>query len=125
MKLKTHEDCLKFLEKLIWNNQPVCPYCNSTNHSQLKNEYRYHCNNCNTSYSVTVGTIFHKTKVNLDKWFMAISSLHNEKQTISYRQLARMLNVNKNTAWYMFKRIEKANVTERELIGEIENIEKK
>jgi transposase-like protein len=30
-------------------------------------QQRYHCNNCNTSYSVTVGTIFHDTKLDLQK----------------------------------------------------------
>ena len=69
-KFPTHEDCLAYLEKVRWNNVPTCPYCNSTNSTSFKKENRHHCNNCNTSYSVTVGTIFHKTKLDLQKWFL-------------------------------------------------------
>jgi transposase-like protein len=69
---------------------------------------RYHCNACNTSFSVTVGTIFHKTKVDFQKWFLAISLVLNAKKGISARQLARDIEVNKNTAWFMLMRIRKA-----------------
>lgn len=104
----TQDDCLAYLEKVRWNNKPKCPYCNSTNHTLLKKEKRYHCNNCNTSYSVTVGTIFHKTKLDLQKWFLAVSLVINAKKGISSRQLSRDLDVNKNTGWYLLMRIRKA-----------------
>lgn len=104
----TQKSCLEHLEKARWNNKPVCPYCGSTKDSPLPNEMRHHCNNCNTSYSVTVGTIFHKTKVDLQKWFLAISIILNAKKGLSARQLACDLEVNRNTAWYMGMRIRKA-----------------
>ena len=78
------------------------------NYTSLKKELRHQCNNCNTSYSVTVGTIFHKTKLDLQKWFLAISMVLNAKKGISVRQLARDLDVNKNTAWYMLMRLRRA-----------------
>jgi transposase-like protein len=76
----TDNDCLEHLEKVRWPGGPRCPYCNSANASALPKEYRYHCNNCNTSYSVTVGTIFHNTKLDLQKWFLAISLILNAKK---------------------------------------------
>ncbi len=115
----TQQDCLTYLEKVRWNNEPKCPYCRSSNHSPMKKENRYHCNNCNTSYSVTVGTIFHKTKMDLQKWFLGISLMLNAKKGISARQLARDLEVNKNTAWYMAMRIRKAMVENHELLDGI------
>lgn len=54
----TQQDCIKHLEKIRWNNIPVYPYCNSKNQSPLPKEQRYHCNNCKTTFSVTVHTIF-------------------------------------------------------------------
>jgi len=107
-KFPTHADCLFHLEKARWNHVPVCPYCGSKNSTPMLNELRHHCNACNTSYSVTVGAIFHKTKVDLQKWFLAISLILNAKKGISARQLGRDLEVNKNTAWYMEMRIRKA-----------------
>ena len=107
-KYPTQIECLKYLEKVRWNNEPKCPYCGSKNSTPAKNENRHHCNNCNTSYSVTVATIFHDTKIDLQKWFLAISLVLNAKKGLSARQLARDIEVNKNTAWYMLMRIRKA-----------------
>lgn len=107
-RFPTQTDCIKHLENVRWNNVPVCPYCNSKNQSPLPKEHRYHCNNCNTTYSVTVQTIFHKTKCDLQKWFLAISLVLNAKKGLSARQLARDIEVTKDTAWYMLMRIRKA-----------------
>jgi transposase-like protein len=107
-KFPTQQDCLKHLELVRWNNIPKCPYCKSENQTPLKNTSRYHCNNCNTSYSVTVDTIFHKTKADLQKWFLAITLVLNAKKGISARQLARDIEVTKDTAWYMLMRIRRA-----------------
>jgi len=104
----TQNDCIDHLEKVRWNNKPVCPYCKSTRITSMKKEHRHHCNNCNTSFSVTVGTIFHKTKVDFQKWFVAISLVINAKKGISARQLSRDIEVNKDTAWYMAMRIRRA-----------------
>lgn len=104
----TQKDCLDHLENVRWKGIPTCPYCRSTRVSPMPKENRHHCNNCNTSYSVTVGTIFHKTKLDCQKWFLAISLILNAKKGISARRLARDIGVNRNTAWYMGMRIRKA-----------------
>lgn len=113
----TQDSCIDYLEKVRWNHKPQCPYCKSFNSTPVPREHRYHCNNCNTSYSVTVGTIFHKTKLDFQKWFLAISLVLNAKKGISARQLARDLEVNKNTAWYMGMRIRRAMIEQRELMN--------
>ena len=104
----TQDSCIEHLEKVKWNGKPVCPYCKSSKVSSAPKEKRHHCNNCNTSFSVTVGTIFHKTKVDFQKWFVAISLVLNAKKRISARQLARDIHVTKDTAWFMGMRIRKA-----------------
>lgn len=71
----------------------------------MPKQLRHHCNGCRKSFSVTVGTIFHDTRLPLQKWFLAISLILNAKKGISARQLARDLEVNKNTAWSMGMRI--------------------
>jgi transposase-like protein len=115
-KFPTQESCIKHLEAIRWNNTPVCPYCKSTNQTPTKIGNRYHCNTCNTSYSVTVGTIFHKTKMDLQKWFLAISLVLNAKKGYSARQLGRDIEVTKDTAWFVFMRIRKAFVEQGELL---------
>lgn len=117
--LTTHEDCLVYLEKIRWNGNPICPYCESSNSTAILKERRYHCNTCFNSYSVTVGTLFHKTHVDLQKWFLAIPLVLNAPICISTRKLAKMIGVNKNTACYIISRIRKAVQEEPELINKL------
>lgn len=112
----TQQDCINYLEKVRWNNEPTCPYCHSKKQTPVKNGNRYHCNTCNTSYSVMVGTIFENTKLDFQKWFLAISLVLNAKKGISSRQLARDIEVTKDTAWYMLMRIRKAMTEYEELL---------
>lgn len=114
-----NEDCLSHLEEVRWKGKPKCPYCHSTRSTKTKEDHRHKCNNCNTTYSVTVGTIFHKTKIDLQKWFLAISLMLNAKKGISSRQLSRDIEVNKNTAWYMLMRLRKAFLESPELLNGI------
>jgi transposase-like protein len=119
--LSTHEECLLFLEKIRWDEKPRCPYCESTHTAALRKERRYHCNTCFTSFSVTVGTLFHQTHVDLHKWFQAIWLVLNQSRRISVRQLAKEIGVSKNTASYMIDRIRKAINDEPELLHKIMN----
>lgn len=119
-----HEECLTILEQIRWGGIPQCPYCQSTNSTAIKKERRYHCNTCFTSYSVTVGTLFHKTHVDLHKWFVAIHLVLNSSEGISVRQLAKKIGVNKNTACYMLKRIQQAKTEEQELLQKLVEIER-
>jgi len=119
----TQKDCIKHIEKVLWNNKSTCPYCKSTKSTQSKNGKRYHCNNCNTSYSVTVGTIFHKTKIDLQKWFLAIYLVLNTKKGISSRQLSRDLDVNKNTGWFLLMRIRKEMLQNAKLLTGITELD--
>lgn len=104
----TNDDCIKHLEQVRWKDKPTCPYCNSTKTTPLPNENRHHCNNCNTSFSVTVQTIFHHTRIPLQKWFLAVCLVLNAKKGIAARQLARDLKVNKDTAWRIGMKIREA-----------------
>lgn len=121
----TQADCIAHLEKVRWNGKPVCPYCKSTNTSAAPKESRHHCNTCNTTFSVTVQTIFHKTKVDLQRWFVCISLVLNAKKGIAARQLARDLDVNKDTAWYMAMRIRRAMLQDAGLFKGIVEMDEK
>ena len=119
----TQDACISHLEKVRWEGVPVCPYCKSKKTTPAKNERRHHCNKCNTTFSVTVGTIFHKTKIDFQKWFVAISLVLNDKKGLSARQLARDIDVNKDTAWSMAMRIRRAMAEQGELLKGIVEID--
>ncbi|TSD67519.1 IS1595 family transposase [Inquilinus sp. KBS0705] len=107
-KFSSQGTCIQHLEELRWQGEPQCPYCNSKQSSHRKDTYRHQCNNCNSSYSVSVGTIFEDTKLPLFKWFLAISLMLNAKKGLSTLQLGRDIGVNRKTAWYLQMRIRKA-----------------
>lgn len=115
-KYPTQEDCIKYLESVYWTDMPNCSYCKSKNQTQLNQSNRYHCNNCNTSYSVTVGTIFHKTKIDFQKWFFAIDFILNKNKNVSARELAGEISVTKDTAWRIITQIKKEIVSNRKVI---------
>ena len=112
-KFPDQQASLAYLERVRWPNGPICPYCKSDRSSPLPAQRRHHCNNCNTTYSVTVRTIFHHTHMPLQKWFLAASIILNAKKGVSARQLARHLKVNRNTAWRIAMKIREA-MAERE-----------
>ena len=66
---------------------------------------RWNCHDCNASFKVTCGTVFHGTKIALQKWFLAICLIGNAKKSLSSHQLARDLDLNQKTAWYIMVRI--------------------
>lgn len=115
---KSQDECLTYLEQVRWSGSPTCPYCGSSNATAYKQERRYHCNNCFTSYSVTVGTIFHKTHIELQKWFLAIQLIADSSGTISVRNLAKKLGVSKNTASRMIQQINRELANPSDLFNE-------
>jgi len=104
----SQEECIEYLEQVRWHGKPNCPYCQSVHATPLPSEKRHRCNNCNTSFSVTVGTIFHRTHLPLQKWFLAVTLILNAKKGVASRQLARDLKVNKDTAWRISMKIREA-----------------
>jgi transposase-like protein len=100
----------KYLEKLLWPEGPVCPHCGVLNDATaLKGKSTrpgvYWCNACQAPFSVTVGTVYERSKVPLNAWLYATHLLCSSKKGISSHQLARMLGVTYKTAWFMTHRI--------------------
>ena len=96
---------MKFLENLRWGKKPICPHCGSHRVTSFKKDHRHHCNACNVSFSATVNTVFHNTRIPLDKWFAALSLIFKNEKKVSARKLAAEIDVNKNTAWQMLTKL--------------------
>jgi len=103
-----HEACIEHLEEIRFRDGDYCPHCKSANVARKADGHRigrWNCHDCKSSFNVLSGTIFEKTRVPLRKWFAAIGLMVNAKQSLSSCQLARDLNINQKTAWYMMQRI--------------------
>ena len=59
---------------------------------------------------MTVGTVFERSKVPLNKWLLATYLLSSSKKGYSAHQLHRTIGVTYKTAWFMFHRIRAAMV---------------
>ena len=94
----------------MWPQGPVCPHCGSLEKlgkigGKSARPGLYWCGNCKSQFTVTVGTIFERSKVPLSKWLFAIHLLASSKKGMSANQLSRMLGVTVQTAWFMGHRI--------------------
>lgn len=101
------------LERLRWPNGPVCPHCGVVGaHYQLDGKAHrpglWKCKDCRQQFSVTVGTVFERSKIELNKWLLAVHLICSSKKGMSSHQIHRMLGVTYKTAWFMTHRIREA-----------------
>jgi transposase-like protein len=101
------------MEAVLWPNGPVCPHCNSLEkigkvEGKSARPGLYYCGACKSQFTVTVGTIFERSKVPLSKWWFAIHLLGSSKKGFSSHQLMRSIGVSYQTAWFMTHRIREA-----------------
>ncbi len=107
-QFNTEKKCRKYLEKQRWPNGVECPRCKATTISRLKEYDRFECSKCEYQFTVTTGTIMHRTHLPICKWLIAIHLVCESKKGISASQLARHLAVTYKTAWYLAHRIRNA-----------------
>lgn len=101
------------LEGIYWPRGPVCPHCGGTERNTRLNGTAHrpgllYCADCKSQFTVTVGTVFERSKVPLHKWVYATHLMCASKKGISSKQLERMLGVTYKTAWFMTHRIREA-----------------
>jgi transposase-like protein len=99
------------LEALLWADGPVCPHCQTRDRASKISGGRaglYFCNACREQFTVTVGTVFERSKLPLNKWVLATHLMSASKTGISAHQLHRMLGITYKSAWFMCHRIREA-----------------
>ena len=107
-RFPTEEICIQHLENVRWGDTPACPLCGSLDVARKDENNRvgrWNCHDCRASFNVLSGTIFCKTRVPLQKWFLAVALMVNAKKSLSSYQLARDLDLTQQTALYMQQRI--------------------
>ena len=107
-RFPTQESCIAHLEMARWGNNPKCPRCESDNVARKKvheKTHEWNCHLCKSTFNVLTKTMFQGTKVELQKWFLAICLMVNAKKSLSSPQLARDLGLTQPTALFMQQRI--------------------
>ncbi len=103
------------LEAVIWPDGVICKHCGNSDPDRIaKMEGKshrpglYYCNECNGQFTVTVGTVFERSKVPLTKWWMAAHMLNQGKNGCSAHEIHRNIGVTYKTAWFMVHRLREA-----------------
>src|SRR5216684_106731 len=101
------------LESLRWPDGPICPHCGTVSeHYELNGKAHrpglWKCKDCREQFSVTVGTVFERSKIALNVWLQAVYLLCSSKKGMSSHQLHRTIGVTYKTAWFMTHRIREA-----------------
>ena len=109
---ETNEQAVEYLEKVRWPGKTICPYCKGETTCCHKGNdrkiRRWQCWGCKRSFSVTVGTVFHRTHVALRDWFLILALMINAKKSVSSYQISRDLGLRQGTAWSIQQRIRAA-----------------
>jgi transposase-like protein len=109
-EFQSEGDCYKWLYKTRWPKGFICPKCYGKEYWLISTKQRlYKCKKCNNRISLTSGTIFHKTRTPLLKWFMLIFRMATSKTGVSINEMARELEIKDyKTVWTMAHKIRKA-----------------
>src|SRR3954453_17682881 len=74
------------LEAARWPDGPYCPHCGSFDAHRLEGEKHraglLYCRDCRGQFSVTVGTVFERSHVPLNKWMLANYLMNASKKGI-------------------------------------------
>jgi transposase-like protein len=104
----------EWLEARVWPEGPTCPHCGVTSEGITKLEGKahragvYQCNDCREQFTVTVKTVFERSKIPLTKWLAALFLMTASKKGVSAHQVHRMLDISYKSTWFMMHRLREA-----------------
>lgn len=115
----------EFLEGIVWADGVTCPHCgvvdgrvydlagvrskpSAKNPKGVVRHGLKKCGECRKQFTVKVGTVFEHARMPLHKMLQALHLIVSSKKGISAHQLARTLEVQYKTAWFLAHRIREA-----------------
>ena len=104
----------EWLEARVWPNGPVCPHCGATGedvtalNGKAHRSGLYQCSSCREQFTVTVKTVFERSKIPLSKWLAALFLLTASKKGVSAHQVHRSLGISYKSSWFMMHRLREA-----------------
>ena len=107
-RFATEDACLEHLFRMKWPEGFHCPRCGHEHCFDLPKRKLYQCKMCKYQASVTAGTVMHKTRTPLRKWFAAMFLMSHDKRGVSAEYLKRELRLSSYCAWTMEQKIRAA-----------------
>ena len=113
----------EWLEARLWPHGPVCAKCGTIGEAVLMKGKTtrpglYKCRACRQPFTVTMGTIYERSHIPLNKWLAATQLMMSSKKGMSALQISRLLGLTPRSAWFMCHRIrESLRETKPEMLG--------
>jgi hypothetical protein len=107
-KFGTEKACRKRLYLMKWPDGYFCPRCGNKAAYHIEARGLYQCSACRHQTSLTAGTVMHRTRTPLVKWFWAIYLVSTDKRGHSALALSEKLDIGHKCAWTMLHKIRKA-----------------
>src|SRR5258708_18243409 len=118
--------CLEHLKKIRYPDGIFCEKCwTITKHYKLKDRRAYSCRFCRHQVYVTAGTIFARSAIPLQFWFIAVFMFIHSRNGVVAKEIQRQLGISYGAAWRMCRQIRTAMAepTDRLLNGVVETDE--
>ena len=84
----------EWLEARVWPEGPTCPHCGNADQGKIRGlqgkAHRpglYQCAECREQFTVTVKTVFERSKIPLTKWLAALFLMTASKKGVSAHQV--------------------------------------
>jgi transposase-like protein len=108
-EFSTEEACVQHLREMRWPDGFRCPRCGHYDAWFISTRKILDCKGCRAKISLTTGTIFHKTRTPLVKWYWLIYHMAMDKVGVSISEMQRVLEIRDyKTAWLMAHKVRKA-----------------
>jgi transposase-like protein len=103
------EQSRTFLQSLRWPAGVECPRCaEHIRLLRLESRGKWNCYRCRYQFSVTAGTLFHRSHLPIWKWLAAVHLMLDTPEGVSAGELSRQMGGSYKTAWFAAHRIRAA-----------------
>lgn len=110
------ETCFQFLADLKWKNGYACRKCKHTHFYTGHSPYSRRCSKCGYEESVTSYTIFHNTRIPINKAFYMVYLIYTTKGKASSHKISEVLNMRQSTCWTYSSRVKTAMEEKKSLL---------
>ena len=116
------DTCYEYLAKTRWPNGFVCEKCGH-NAFWISAKHIYICTKCEHQYSLTAGTIMHRTRKPITYWFKAMWWFTTRKSGVNAVNLKELLGLGSyHTAWTWLQKLRRCTIRKdrEKLSGRVE-----
>ena len=114
---------LRYIEKTLWGDLPICPYCHGTNMTKRPSRKGHLCKKCRKDFTIRIGNIFENANIGLHKWLYAMYLFVTSRKGIPSLQLSKEIGSTQKSAWFLLQRIRASCKQSMQLLGGIAEID--